>query len=144
MVAGISPRRVSVSPNRVASSAITLSQTQASPMPPPMAAPWMRPINGFGISFRAFSIRASFRASAIRVARSALICAVIQLRSPPAQKTLPAPESTTARTAFDPPSVWAAAVRSSIIAADRALRRSGRFRVTEATPRSSIRTSSVS
>ena len=55
-------------------------------------------------------------------------------RSSPAQNDGPAPESTTARTAESPASASAVSIRASSIARSMALRFSGRFRRTSATP----------
>jgi hypothetical protein len=53
----------------------------------------------------------------------------IQLRSPPAQKLLPLPRSTTARTVLSAPAFCTSAVSSSITASLKALCTSGRLRV---------------
>ena len=143
MVAGIRPSRVSVSPNWASLVAIATSHTQAIPTPPPKAPLWMRPIKGSGISFRARSIKASFRASTILVSRSASICCFIQPRSPPAQNTLPRPDMTTTRAPSRSSTVSAKWVSSEIICADSALRLSGRFSSSETTPRASCDMASV-
>src|SRR5690606_9638150 len=64
--------------------------------------------------------------------------AFIQLRSAPAEKDLPAPVSTTTRTASLPSRSRSVAVSSAITSALKALCRSGRLSVSVATPRSSI------
>src|ERR1700722_1868023 len=60
---------------------------------------------------------------------------LIQLMSPPAEKALPAPVSTTARTLPSAPRVRKASVSSAINASSKALRTSGRLRVRVTTPR---------
>src|SRR5579885_613216 len=62
----------------------------------------------------------------------------IQLRSPPAEKAAPAPVRTTARTAGSAPKARNASVSSRITASSNAFRRSGRLRVSVATPRASV------
>ena len=42
------PSFTSVKPKIASSAATTMSQTAARPAPPPSAAPWMRPMTGFG------------------------------------------------------------------------------------------------
>ena len=68
----------------------------------------------------------------------------IQARSPPAQKLLPAPRSTTQRTEGSAPSVRKAAVNSAIMPSSNALCSLGRFSVSVATPWSiTVRTGAV-
>src|SRR5208282_2492949 len=59
----------------------------------------------------------------------------IQLMSPPAEKAVPAPVSTNARTLSSAPSVLNVLVSSPISASSKALRICGRLRVTDTTPR---------
>lgn len=138
MVAGMMPRRVSVKPIFSVSTPTATSQTEAMPTPPPKALPCSLPITGFGSPLSAPSIVASLPASAERVSASISRWSRIQPRSPPAQKDLPAPVSTTTRTASSSASLPAAAVRSASICADMALCFSGRLRVSVATPRASV------
>ena len=58
----------------------------------------------------------------------------IQLRSAPAQNAGPLPASTTARTASSSSSALKVAASAAISASSKALRTSGRFSVTVATP----------
>src|SRR5580658_1329285 len=61
----------------------------------------------------------------------------IQSRSAPAEKLLPAPRRTTARTASSAPNRPSVSVNSAISRSSKALCKSGRLRVTVATPRAS-------
>ena len=101
-------------------------------------------MSGFGKVLSRFSICANLRASAIRPARSAAICAFIHSKSPPAQNTRPRPRNTTTRTASIALTFCANSCRSAIIWPENALRFSGRFNATVNTPRASQERSSVS
>ena len=91
MTAGRIPRRVSVNPNRVPLSAMTMSATAHRPIPPPSAAPWTRAMTGAGQASIASNISAIAIASASFASRSRAIEARIQAMSAPAQKLGPAP-----------------------------------------------------
>jgi hypothetical protein len=64
IVAGISPSRTSVNPKRASSRASTMSQQQASPVPPPSAAPCTRATTGTGQLSTAANMAAARSASA--------------------------------------------------------------------------------
>ena len=99
IVAGISPRRTSVKPKRASSRASTMSQQQASPVPPPSAAPCTRAITGTGQVSTAENMAAARSASATLRSRESSADARIHSRSAPAQNAGPRPASTTARNA---------------------------------------------
>ena len=98
MTLGTMPSFTSVNPNIASSAATTMSQTAARPAPPPSAAPCTRPISGTGepverVEHRRHPLRVRRFSSRVASTRSA-----ITARSPPAQNTRPAPESTATRT----------------------------------------------
>ena len=95
----MSPRRTSVKPKRASSRASTMSQQQASPVPPPSAAPCTRAITGTGQLSTAANMAAARSASATLCSRESSADARIHSRSAPAQNDGPRPASTTARSA---------------------------------------------
>src|SRR5574343_851913 len=127
MAAGMMPNLTSEVANTALVEATAMSQAAVRPVPPPSAAPWTRAMVGFFISASTRSILARARAS-FRLSSSPLLAArFIQLRSAPAEKLLPRPASTTARTSASSSSAMKAAVSSVIRVSSKALCRSGRF-----------------
>src|SRR5690625_4985140 len=92
MVAGASPRRTSVSPNRADSRATDMSQQAIRPTPPPKAWPLTRAMVGQGRLLSLRSMAASCRASARFSSSLPSAIERIQLRSAPAEKLWPSPE----------------------------------------------------
>src|ERR1700691_958178 len=135
MVAGTRPIRTSETAKTASAAATAMSQQLTSPTPPAKAAPLTRATTGFGISLRVRSISARPMASATFRVSSSPAMRFIQLMSPPAEKALPAPVSTTTRTLPSAPRVRKAPANSAISASSKALRTSGRLRVRVTTPR---------
>src|SRR5580765_7330209 len=129
-MAGRMPSTTSVNPNCASSAATTTSQTAARPDPPPSAAPWTQPMSGTGMRSSARNIDAACRASAMFSSREKPIMRDIHCTSAPAEKTVPAPRRTTARTEPSAGTDVANAVRSAIMSSLNALRTSGRLSVT--------------
>ena len=69
--------------------AITISQTDIIPIPPPNAFPSTFAIRGLEKLYILYRIFANLEASLIRVPLSEFICSLIQSKSPPAQNDLP-------------------------------------------------------
>src|SRR4051794_9652737 len=135
MTDGRIPSRVSVKPNRAPDSAITMSDTAHSPIPPPSAAPWTRAIRGTGQVSSASNMSAIAIASCSLPSVSSANAARIQSMSAPAQNDAPSPARTTARSCVGPSRASAANVvrRVAISVASNALWTSGRASVTRAT-----------
>src|SRR5438309_2989430 len=135
MVAGVRPSRTSDTLNSVSVEATAISHAAISPMPPAYAAPCTRAIVGFFIACRRLSMAPNLSASFRLSSKSSSPILFIQFRSAPAQKALPRPASTTARTAGFSSSSPKAALSSAIIVSLNALRTSGRLSQRTATPR---------
>src|SRR6185437_110984 len=137
MIAAVKPQRTSVIENSVLSAAITTSQAEMMPVPPPKQPPCTSATVGIG---RQFS-----RCTASKVARDTVSFSsgdfgrteLIHFRSAPAWKCLPLPFSTTTRSDGFLPSSSIAASTPWIRPASQALLTSGRLSVTVATPRAS-------
>ena len=126
IVAGISPSRTSVKPKRASSRASTMSQQQASPVPPPSAAPCTRAITGTGQLSTAANMAAARSASATLRSCVSSPPARIHSRSAPAQNDAARarrsrPRAGRRRAASAAKASCTAAIRS----ASKALRRSG-------------------
>src|SRR5262245_16487174 len=142
---GMTPRRTSVNPISAVSAAIRMSHASASSSPPPNAAPLIAAITGRRNAATAFISRLSS-------SRNPHVCSsdIVRrsFRSAPAEKALPAPVTTTARTSL--PCFTSAAscpntpASSATSPFDSALAASGRFSVTKAVfARRSSRTNPV-
>ena len=101
--------------------ATQMSQAEASPMPPPSAAPCTRARVGVRHDAMVRNSVASFRASARFCSRGAAPWRFIQFRSAPAEKLLPSPASTMTRTPASASSVAKALVSSAISFSSNAL-----------------------
>src|SRR6266436_3673026 len=134
-VRGARPKRTSDTLNSVSTDATAMSQAAISPMPPANAAPCTRATVGFFIECRRLSMAPKTSASSRFSSKSSSPILFIQLRSAPAQNTLPRPASTTARTTGSRSSSPKAAESSAIIDSLKALRTSGRLSQMTATAR---------
>jgi len=97
------------------SSAITMSQAAAMPVPPPKQPPWTSAIVGFGISVRSCTASVVRRETAMLSSGERLRSEAIQARSAPAWKCRPSPRITTTRTALSVARAAAPSVNSAII-----------------------------
>ena len=132
-MAGATPTRTSLKPKVAASGATAMSAAAINPSPPARAAPFTRAITGTGHSARVRRISGMRLGAA--VPRSE--------RSAPEQNTVPAPVSTTTRTAGSSADCRSAAASSSSRRDERALRFEGESSVTVRTPSLSCAPSST-
>src|SRR5438552_5349111 len=139
MAAGTMPKRTSEVANCAFVDAMQISHADARPMPPPSAAPCTRAMVGVLHSEMVRNSAASRRASSRLLSNEAAPWRLIQFRSAPAEKLLPSPASTIARTAGSASSRRNASVSSAIKVSSNALWSSGRLIHTQAhAPRRSI------
>ena len=135
---GTMPRRANTKPNRACSPASRTSIGRVMVAPTPTAAPLIAPITGLRESkMRNVSIPPPSRGTPDEPTTSLPPRANVsppRPRSAPAQNARPAPVTTTARTSSSASVRSNAAIISLIIVAVNALRRSGRSRVSVATP----------
>ena len=143
MVAGVRPSRTSERRNCAPSIATAISAQATSPTPPPVTWPWATTITGLAQSLMAASMLESPMASAWFSASFLPAAARIQSRSAPAEKLLPLPASTMARTSSAWPNRVKASSSAAMSSALKALCRSGRFSVSRAVPQSSRVSSSI-
>src|SRR4051812_22579205 len=123
-------RPTSGKPNVAAGAARRTSHSSASPKPPATAGPLTAATMGTGSRARISKSRSLVSTSSSLCARSPPNC----VTSMPAQNAEPAPVRTRQRTAGSPLAVSSASASSTRSSIDRALRFSGRSRVTRATP----------
>src|SRR6516165_6692585 len=120
------------------------SHARASASPAPAAGPLIIAIVGFGSSckMRDTSIRERRCAVASAAFRRSPLSSAMLLTSPPAQKARPAPVRRTTLTAGSPPSRGSPSSSPCMIGVDSAFSRSGRLKVSVATPSSIVSRSS--
>ena len=137
---GSRPTRVSTSPMTASSATTRRSQASASSAAPPRQAPWICAIVGFAIRSQRFQIERICS----RHSRSVSGSWPIASRSPesiPLENIVPAPRTTTQRTATSAAAARSASPSARMSSVFSALRFSGRLRTTWRTaPRSSCRT----
>src|SRR5262249_22359446 len=126
--------RTSLKANIVSAAATTMSHTAINPIPPPYAAPRIRPITGQGHSSMVRNILSNRSASCCASGAGTVRSDPIQRRSAPAQNTDPEPVRRIARTEGSCPSASNASRSPSTMPASNAFRRSARFSVTRARP----------
>ncbi|MCY1222755.1 hypothetical protein D9M72_348590 [compost metagenome] len=134
MTAGTMPSRVSLSANFARLSATTKSAQQTRPKPPPIAAPLTSATRGWGSAYTVASMSATALARSHFCACEAARVSFIHAMSPPAQKWLPAPLSTTTRVSESLAASLKAREMARIIWASNAFLASGRFNVMRRTP----------
>src|SRR5438094_737897 len=134
IIAGAIPSRTSEKAKCASLEAPTPSAAARSPTPPPGAGPLPRATTGRGSSATAANTACVRRASSRFAAGPASRMRRIQFRSAPAEKTLPAPVTTTTRTAGSAAQAASASPRRATSASSSAFPTSGRSRVRVATP----------
>ena len=117
------------------------SQASAIPKPAPAAAPGKDAIVGLGILYKRpevarWYMRCRLMASSTVTVRAPSLRAAIAFTSPPAQKPLPPPVTTTQRTSELDSAYASCAANASSNSNVNALRASGRFKVIVSTPSS--------
>src|SRR5437867_365787 len=136
IIAGAIPSRTSEKAKCASLEATTTSAAASRPTPPPRAGPLTRATTGRGSSATAANTACVRRASSTFARAPASRMRRIQFRSAPAEKTLPAPVTTTTRTAGSAAHAASASPSRATSAWSSAFPTSGRSRVRVATPSS--------
>src|SRR5690242_9714364 len=143
VMSGIRPHLISSTDSRASGATMRMSAPSAICRPPPSALPVTAAMTGTGSSAQTYAARCpAARAgpswtggrSTCRLSRSPSRIAWNAPKSRPAQKSGPSPDSTTARTPGSDLSRSPVVIRPANIALSSALRFSGRFSRTSATP----------
>src|SRR5439155_1220447 len=136
IIAGAIPSRTSEKAKCASLEATTTSAAASRPTPPPRAGPLTRATTGRGSSATAANTACMRRASSRFACGPASRMRRIPFRSAPAEKTLPAPVTTTTRTAGSAAHATSASPSRATSAWSSAFPTSGRSRVRVATPSS--------